>query len=64
MVIIEKNINPQKTNACIKPGQNLWEMTFFCKTNSKNTLFNLIVRLLNSNVPVPLDTIINLLYNS
>ncbi len=59
--MIEKNMNPQNTKACISPGQNRCEITFFCSTNSTITLFIRVPKESNSNEPVPLDTMTNLL---
>ena len=57
-------MNPQKTSACIKPGQNLRDITFFCNRNSSKTRFILIWGLLKEKLPVPFMIILYLLKSS
>ena len=43
------------------PSKRVWEITFFCNINSTITLFIRVPKESNSNEPVPLDTMTNLL---
>ena len=55
--IIPKTIKPQKTSACISPGQKRSLITRSCKKTSRNTRHNLGTILSKDRDPIPFNTI-------